>query len=89
MVKRKWSAGWNDSNVRGSFLVAGTFRSRKSLSPKRSGNYKFNEKSCLAKKGFFQVLSLIFLFFRGGSKVSEVICKQNEVQIKTSTQEEI
>ena len=41
------------------------------------------------KKGFFQVLSLIFLFFRGGSKVLEVICKQNEVQIKTSTQEEI
>jgi len=39
----------------------------------------------LQKKKFFQELNL-FLLFRGGSKVLK---EQNEVQIKTSTQEEI
>ena len=42
--------------------------------------------SCKKKRFLFQVLSLFLLFFRGGSKVLK---EQNEVQIKTSTQEEV
>ena len=66
-------------------LAAGTFRSWTSLSPKHQVIISLMKSHVSHTKKFFQVLNL-FLLFRGGLKVLK---EQNEVQIKTSTQEEL
>ena len=65
MAERKCCARWHGRNARGSFLAAGTNGRRASPSPKGSGNYKFNEMSCLAKKNkFFSSIKFDFLIFQ-------------------------